>query len=89
MLNKILYKRSPPSVTFIDPSKNGGKKFLGSYLSGNSGASSILRSDELDRYFPDRKLRLFVGSWNMNGQTPPAYLADFLLPQHIEYVPGA
>ena len=24
----------------------------------------------------------------MNGQTPPAYLADFLLPQHIEYVPG-
>jgi hypothetical protein len=48
----------------------------------------MLGSDELDRYFPDRKLRLFVGSWNMNGQTPPAYLADFLLPQHIEYVPG-
>ena len=57
-------------------------------MNSSNGSTSMLGSEELDRYFPDRKLRLFVGSWNMNGQTPPAYLADFLLPQNIEYVPG-
>ena len=58
-----------------------------SYLVGSVGHTSMLGSEELERYFPGRKLRLFVGSWNMNGQTPPVYLADFLLPQNIEFVP--
>jgi len=67
----------------------------------------MLGQEELEKYFPDQKLRVFVGSWNMNGQTPPgkifpfslysnnlitiilaaAFLADFLLPHDIEYVP--
>ena len=58
-----------------------------SYLVGSVGHTSMLGTEELERYFPERKLRLFVGSWNMNGQTPPVYLADFLLPQNIEFVP--
>ena len=31
---------------------------------GNIGAT-LLSSSELDRYFPDRKVGLWVGSWNM------------------------
>jgi len=58
-----------------------------SYLVGSVGHTSMLGTDELERHFPGKKLRLFVGSWNMNGQTPPIYLADFLLPQNIEFVP--
>jgi phosphatidylinositol-bisphosphatase len=58
-----------------------------SYLVGSVGHTSMLGSEELERYFPERKLKLFVGSWNMNGQTPPVYLSDFLLPQNIEFVP--
>lgn len=45
--------------------------FPGTCLSSIHGSSNKLCQEELDRYFPDRKLRLFVGSWNMNGQTPP------------------
>ena len=41
----------------------------------------------MEKYFPDRNVRVFVGSWNMNGQVPPPFLADFLLPLNIEYVP--
>ena len=58
-----------------------------SYLVGSVSHTSMLGSEELERHLPGRKLRLFVGSWNMNGQTPPVYLADFLLPQNIEFVP--
>ena len=58
-----------------------------SYLCGSVGPTSLLGVEELDKYFPDRNVRVFVGSWNMNGQTPPSFLADFLLPVNVEYVP--
>ena len=58
-----------------------------SYLCGSVGPTSLLGSEELEKYFPDRNVRIFVGSWNMNGQMPPPFLADFLLPLNIEYVP--
>ena len=31
--------------------------------------------------------RIFIGSWNMNGQVPPRHLAEFLLPANLNYVP--
>lgn len=58
-----------------------------SFLLGSVGATSLLGPDELEKCLPDRTVRLFVGTWNMNGKCPPRYLADFLLPQHMEYVP--
>ena len=58
-----------------------------SYLMGSVGATSLLGTAELEKCFPDRTLRLFVGSWNMNGNTPPRHLADFLLPHNLDYVP--
>ena len=56
-----------------------------SYLCGSVGPTSLLGSEELEKYFPDRNVRIFVGSWNMNGQMPPPFLADFLLPLNIEF----
>ena len=58
-----------------------------SYLMGSCGPMSLLGAEELERYFPDRNIRVFVGTWNMNGQTPPRHLSDFLLPQRIDFVP--
>ena len=39
-----------------------------SFLVGSvsSGAMSILGVEELERYFPDRRSHIYVGSWNMN-----------------------
>ena len=58
-----------------------------SYLVGSVGPTSLLGSQELERQFPDRTVRIFVGTWNMNGQVPPRHLAEFLLPDNIKYVP--
>ena len=57
-----------------------------SYLCGSVGPTSMLGAEELEKYFPDRNVRVFVGSWNMNGQMPPPFLADFLLPLNIGQV---
>lgn len=42
---------------------------------------------ELEKVLPNRELKIFVGTWNMNGQTPPKELNDFMLPSDIETVP--
>lgn len=61
---------------------------LRSYLVGNvSGKGSLLGEEELNRYFPNRKVEVFVATWNMNGLAPPPNLDDLLLPQSIENVP--
>ncbi|GCC21076.1 hypothetical protein chiPu_0019543 [Chiloscyllium punctatum] len=40
-----------------------------SYLEGSLLASgALLGASELDRYFPDRKVRVFITTWNMQGQ---------------------
>ncbi|KAL4219311.1 inositol polyphosphate 5-phosphatase [Mactra antiquata] len=52
-----------------------------------STGPALLSSSELDKYFPDRKVGLWVGSWNMaeikDCKDP---LDDFLLPEVCEYV---
>ncbi|KAL8596572.1 hypothetical protein ACOMHN_059713 [Nucella lapillus] len=60
-----------------------------SYLEGSvsSGSVSILGVEELERYFPDRRIHVFVGSWNMNElKSLSLSLNDFILPETCEYV---
>ncbi|XP_015269681.1 PREDICTED: 72 kDa inositol polyphosphate 5-phosphatase isoform X2 [Gekko japonicus] len=53
-----------------------------SYLEGSLLASgALLGAEELNRYFPDRSIGIFVATWNMQGQKElPELLDDLLLP---------
>ncbi|XP_063234367.1 inositol polyphosphate 5-phosphatase E isoform X1 [Bacillus rossius redtenbacheri] len=57
------------------------------FLHGRIAADSLLGSLELEKTLPQRELRVFVGTWNMNGQAPPKELNDFMLPPGLEHVP--
>uniref|UniRef100_A0A803U0A5 Phosphatidylinositol polyphosphate 5-phosphatase type IV n=1 Tax=Anolis carolinensis TaxID=28377 RepID=A0A803U0A5_ANOCA len=61
--------------------------FLRSYLEGSLLASgALLGAEELNRYFPDRRIGIFVATWNMQGQKElPEVLDDFLLPSEPDY----
>lgn len=41
------------------------------YLYGRLASHSLLGAAELEHVFPDREVKIFVGTWNMNGQPPP------------------
>lgn len=53
---------------------------------GTMGAT-LFSASELDRYFPERKVGMWVGTWNMAEiKDCAAPLDDFLLPEISEYV---
>ena len=44
-------------------------------------------SDELERFFPDRKMRIFIGTWNMcEMKLVPESLDDFVLPDTSDFI---
>lgn len=52
-----------------------------SYLANNLAVNPLLGPAELDRVLPTREIKVFVGTWNMNGQHPPKYefyINDFI-----------
>jgi hypothetical protein len=56
-------------------------------LHGSASKQSLLGESELDRAFPDRQLKVFVGTWNMCGsKTVSQSLAAFILPDACELV---
>ncbi|XP_014482774.1 PREDICTED: 72 kDa inositol polyphosphate 5-phosphatase isoform X3 [Dinoponera quadriceps] len=57
------------------------------FLHGRIAANSLLGPVELEKVLPNRELKIFIGTWNMNGQTPPKELNDFMLPSDIETIP--
>ncbi|XP_058014904.1 phosphatidylinositol polyphosphate 5-phosphatase type IV isoform X3 [Ahaetulla prasina] len=58
-----------------------------SYLEGSLLASgALLGAEELNRYFPDRNIGIFVATWNMQGQKElPEVLDDLLFPSEPDY----
>lgn len=57
------------------------------FLHGRLGATSLLGATELEKILPTREITIFVGTWNMNGQSPPKQMNDFVLPTALEHVP--
>ncbi|XP_075735082.1 uncharacterized protein LOC119182137 isoform X2 [Rhipicephalus microplus] len=55
-------------VTGMNSVLHKWSSYTGRYLVGNiSGKGSLLGEEELNRYFSDRKVNVFVATWNMNG----------------------
>ncbi|XP_033731950.1 phosphatidylinositol polyphosphate 5-phosphatase type IV-like isoform X2 [Pecten maximus] len=56
--------------------------------SGNASvSSSLLGASELDRYLQDRRIKVWIGSWNMGEiKEFKASLQDFLLPEASDFV---
>lgn len=43
--------------------------FSRSFLEGSVlGSGALLGAEELDRYFPDRRVGIYVATWNMQGE---------------------
>lgn len=57
------------------------------FFQGQLGANPLLGPAELDRMLPTREIKIFVGTWNMNGQNPPSQLNDLVFPNRMEHVP--
>lgn len=57
------------------------------FLHGRLGATSLMGAAELEKILPTREITIFVGTWNMNGQSPPKQMNDFVLPTALEHVP--
>ncbi|XP_059619169.1 inositol polyphosphate 5-phosphatase E [Phlebotomus argentipes] len=57
------------------------------YLHGKLSYNSLLGGHELEKVLPSREVKIFVGTWNMNGQNPPKQMNDFVLPVGMDHVP--
>ncbi|KAF7663451.1 hypothetical protein LDENG_00210500 [Lucifuga dentata] len=58
-----------------------------SFLEGSVlGSGALLGAKELDRFFPDRRVGIYVTTWNMQGEKGlPSNLDDLLLPTDSEF----
>ncbi|XP_044052235.1 phosphatidylinositol polyphosphate 5-phosphatase type IV isoform X2 [Siniperca chuatsi] len=58
-----------------------------SFLEGSLlGSGALLGAEELDRYFPNRRVGIYIATWNMQGEKGlPANLDDLLLPTDSEF----
>lgn len=57
------------------------------YLHGKTGALCLLGTSELERVFPEREVRIYICTWNMNGEAPPSDLGELFLPSQMETLP--
>ncbi|XP_068077404.1 phosphatidylinositol polyphosphate 5-phosphatase type IV isoform X2 [Danio rerio] len=58
-----------------------------SFLEGSVlGNGALLGAEELDRYFPERRLGIYIATWNMQGEKGLPYnLDDLLLPTDTDF----
>ncbi|XP_071753792.1 phosphatidylinositol polyphosphate 5-phosphatase type IV [Centroberyx gerrardi] len=67
----------------IRPQDVRNRSFLEGSVLGNG---ALLGAEELDRYFPDRRVGVFIATWNMQGEKGlPTNLDDLLLPTDSEF----
>uniref|UniRef100_H2Z524 Inositol polyphosphate-related phosphatase domain-containing protein n=1 Tax=Ciona savignyi TaxID=51511 RepID=H2Z524_CIOSA len=59
------------------------RNFLVGHMSKSKSTNGL---EELNRYFPEQRIRLFIGSWNMQRCDIPENIDEFLLPDHEDYL---
>ncbi|XP_028857276.1 phosphatidylinositol polyphosphate 5-phosphatase type IV isoform X1 [Denticeps clupeoides] len=70
-------------LTPIRPKDVRNRSFLEGSLLGNG---ALLGADELNRYFPERHVGVYIATWNMQGEKGlPSNLDDLLLPTDTEF----
>ncbi|RZF48921.1 hypothetical protein LSTR_LSTR003301 [Laodelphax striatellus] len=57
------------------------------FLHGRIATHSLLGTAELDRVLPQREIRIYIGTWNMNGRPPPPDLNALVLPEGLDHLP--
>ncbi|KAG5879224.1 hypothetical protein JTB14_026720 [Gonioctena quinquepunctata] len=80
----VLNLREGLSMLHLIPTSKARQR---NFLQGKIGVNSLLGPGELDRVCLNREITIFVGTWNMNGHSPPKELNDFVLPVSMEHVP--
>lgn len=58
-----------------------------SFMAGRLAVNSLFGPAELDKVLPSREIKIYICTWNMNGQNPPKLMTDFVLPHSIDFVP--
>ncbi|XP_075704100.1 phosphatidylinositol polyphosphate 5-phosphatase type IV-like isoform X2 [Rhinoderma darwinii] len=83
-LQKFSIIKDMPAEKCSDPSHSKscdiGSKNTKKSTIRSLGSSAVIGAKELDRCFPNRRLRLYVATWNMEGKEFPQNLEDLLLP---------
>ncbi|XP_075705283.1 phosphatidylinositol polyphosphate 5-phosphatase type IV-like [Rhinoderma darwinii] len=83
-LQKFSIIKDMPAEKCSDPSHSKscdiGSKNTKKSAIRSLGSSAVIGAKELDRCFPNRRLRLYVATWNMEGKEFPQNLEDLLLP---------
>ncbi|XP_075705249.1 phosphatidylinositol polyphosphate 5-phosphatase type IV-like isoform X2 [Rhinoderma darwinii] len=83
-LQKFSIIKDIPAEKCSDPSHSKscdiGSKNTKKSAIRSLGSSAVIGAKELDRCFPNRRLRLYVATWNMEGKEFPQNLEDLLLP---------
>lgn len=57
------------------------------YFIGSVGQDSLIGHEELNKYFPNCRVNIFVCTWNQNRKRAPANLNDLLLPDQLVLMP--
>ncbi|XP_032457292.1 inositol polyphosphate 5-phosphatase E isoform X2 [Nasonia vitripennis] len=54
------------------------------FLHGRLGTDWSSELIKLNNLIPDKRLNVFIGTWNMNARKPVVDLSDFILPKNIQ-----
>ncbi|XP_077987010.1 phosphatidylinositol polyphosphate 5-phosphatase type IV-like [Glandiceps talaboti] len=74
--------------TSIIPAISSKAARMKSFLTGGlRNVGSLLGTEELERHFPDRQVKIYIATWNMHEEKLlPKSIEDLLIPEDIDYL---
>lgn len=68
------YEKYISSIFFIKRNSTPILFIFRNFVAGRLAVNSLFGAAELDKVLPSREIKIYVGTWNMNGQNPPKYV---------------